>query len=99
MEDIVPDDPISQFTRTIATIQTGPSRAGMSELDQRLEWLVMRWAWFSRFQQWTTAMRSLACAIRVLEDAGLVVRERKVRGRIRVVSLTRTGVQVLRFFG
>jgi hypothetical protein len=97
-EDIMFDES-HETPETTAFIRTGPSRPSMSATAQQFEWLVMSWAWRSRFSNWTAAMRVLAAAMHTLEDAGLIARDRKVRGSARVARLTDAGQRLLALRG
>ena len=69
-----PDD----NSKTVA-IFIGPKRTRPRALSVRLDRLFLEWAWATRHEEWTQAVRTLARTLKGLEGAGLIERER-VRG-------------------
>ena len=64
--------------KTVA-IFFGPKRNRPKAVSVRLDRLFLEWAWATRHEEWTQAVRTLARTLKGLEGAGLIERER-VRG-------------------
>ena len=64
---------------TTIAVFAGPRRSQTKSVADRLDRLFLEWAWSTRHDDWTPAIRTLAQSLRGLEGAGLVVR-RRVRG-------------------
>ena len=64
---------------TTIAIFIGPRRTRPKTVADRLDRLFLEWAWSTRHQEWTSAVRTLARGLTGPEGAGLVER-RRVRG-------------------
>jgi hypothetical protein len=90
-------EPTGDSTKTVAVF-IGPKRDRPKTLGDRLDRLFLEFAWATRHEEWTQAVRTLARSLHGLEGAGLVERER-VRGDdgrvLHLVRVTELGQRAL----